>query len=619
MAVGKAGPQLGYVLNLLAIVVFGLFLCFALVRLADIEREMRIEASENMVWVMSQSQREVLRLDAAVARHLAGMATPAGNLDLRYDLLLSRLHLLEQTPQRAALQRLGLAGEIEQATRAVRELEPALRAVKAGVPEAAESFASVLLPLAALFNRAANAAMVQEWNDLGARLDQSRRAVWEIIATVVVILLSGAVLSTRLLLTLRQARRAETSLRQEKQFSELVLGSSGEGIVAVDREGRCTLWNPAMSRIVPVAAGAARGARLAEVAGLFAVERITRAIDAGLAGESGECRNQPYFRDMAAQPRYLDILVSPLRQGSAVVGAILFVRDMTDRYMAERALVRHRDELEQQVAERTTHLRQTQDRLLVALHDLEQAFTREHDAAEFYRGFAAMVSHQFRTPLAIIDSNVQRLVRRGADVTPAEVAQRADRIRASIRRLTDLVESTLNAARLDAGQISVEGAMQDLRTLVAVACERQREAVPERTIRFDPPDAVLPAWCDPALVDSILSNLLGNAVKYSPPHTDIEVAAGTAEGRSWCAVRDHGVGIPAGEIHRIFERFYRASTVGEVRGTGIGLNLAQALAQRQEGEITAQSCEGQGSTFTLWLPAQAPVHPTRPDSQEVSP
>ncbi len=618
MADARIGPRFGYAVNLLTIVVFALFLCFALIRLAGTERQMRLEAGQNMVWVLSQSQREVLRLEAAVARHLAGLSLPNGDLELYFDLLLSRLNLLDQIPQQLALQGLGLADQIGAAALEVRRLEALLPAVQNGSLEAGEEFAAVLQTLATLFNRAANAAMVAEWDELGERLDLSRQALWEIIASVVVILISGALLSTRLLFTLRQARRAEASLRQEKQFSELVLGSSGEGIVAVDRNQRCTLWNPAMSRIVPVTAASAQGMPLAEVAGLFASSPVARAVEASLNGESAECTHQPYFRDLAAQPQYLDITVSPLRHGVEVVGAILFVRDTTDRYMAERALVRHRDELEHLVAERTLHLRETQEKLLVALHDLERAFAREHDAAEFYRGFAAMVSHQFRTPLAIIDSNVQRLVRRGHDVTPAEVAQRAERIRASIRRLTDLVESTLNAARLDAEQIALEGDTHDLRALVAAACERQREASPERTLHQELPPEPVSAWCEPVLVDSILSNLLSNALKYSPAESMVTVSVGRTGDRSWCAVHDKGVGIPADETARVFERFYRASTAGDVRGTGIGLNLAQALAQRQNGEITVTSEAGEGATFTLWLPARPPRRAPLSDIQEVS-
>src|SRR5690554_2206797 len=158
MADARIGPRFGYAVNLLTIVVFALFLCFALIRLAGTERQMRLEAGQNMVWVLSQSQREVLRLEAAVARHLAGLSLPNGDLELYFDLLLSRLNLLDQIPQQLALQGLGLADQIGAAALEVRRLEALLPAVQNGSLEAGEEFAAVLQTLATLFNRAANAA-----------------------------------------------------------------------------------------------------------------------------------------------------------------------------------------------------------------------------------------------------------------------------------------------------------------------------------------------------------------------------------------------------------------------------------------------------------------------------
>lgn len=602
-----AGKIVSYVLNLAVIAAFAIFLVFALFKLVETERDMRINASENMLWVIAQAEREALRFDAAASQLAAGMDVDA-DLQLRYDMLLSRLNLLSEGPQARVLAELGSIDEFASLAENVFALEPLLENIGSADRERARQVSAALAPLNTMLGRAANTAMVAEWDALGERLDDSRHAIWQIIGSVIGIMLAGALLSARLLTTLTRTRRTEQSLRREKQFSELLVGSSGEGILAIDREGRCTVWNPAMENVIPIPADRAWGARLSDIAGLFEVDPVRNAIRRCLAGQSAQCPEQVFFLEEAAEARYLDLLFSPLRNGEEVVGAIIFVRDVTERHAAQRALKRHRDELEELVEARTSDLRAAQKQLIAAMENLERALERERGVSEFYRGFASMVSHQFRTPLAIIDSNVQRLVRRGGKVTKEEIAQRATRIRTGITRLTRLVEATLDAARLDTGQIEVKLIPCDLADVVRTACERQKEITPDREILFDAVESGVPpcALCDTALVEHVLVNLLSNAVKYSPSDSPIEVRIGTNGETVWCTVADQGVGIPEDEVPRLFERFFRASTASGVPGTGIGLNLSRSLARLQGGDVTVEPRADEGSTFTLTLPqAQA--------------
>src|SRR5690606_10516018 len=159
------------------------------------------------------------------------------------------------------------------------------------------------------------------------------------------IMLAGVLLSSRLLLTLRRSRKAESFLRREKQFSELVMGSSNEGIIAIDDAGRCTLWNPAMETIIPVTADRARWRHISDSAGMFPIRDVRLAAQSSLKGCRREQTAQPLFRDGAEQPRYLDLLFSPLTDDKDAAGAPIFVRDVTERRAAARALARNRDEL----------------------------------------------------------------------------------------------------------------------------------------------------------------------------------------------------------------------------------------------------------------------------------
>src|SRR5690606_38692681 len=137
--------------------------------------------------------------------------------------------------------------------------------------------------------------------------------------------------------------------------------------------------------------------------------------------------------------RYIEKFTYPFWSGKAMVGGILFIRDVTDTHLARMQLVEHCDQLEATVTERT--------------RDLEKTLERDTRLRELYKGFVSMVSHQFRTPLSIVDSSAQRMIRRGKDMSEVEIRERAGKIRMAILRLTRLVSSTLNATKLDAGEI----------------------------------------------------------------------------------------------------------------------------------------------------------------------
>jgi PAS domain S-box-containing protein len=233
---------------------------------------------------------------------------------------------------------------------------------------------------------------------------------------------------------------------------------------------------------------------------------------------------------------------------------------------------------------------------------LESALERERETTNAYRSFVSMVSHQFRTPLAILDSSAQRILRRGSALTQDELATRVQKIRNAGTRLTRLVDSVLNAAKLDAGTIELNPASYNLVDLVMDICERQREVSDQADIRFDVPDVPVRVYCDGMLIEQVVVNLLSNAIKYSGTSPVVEFKIWMDGSRAYCSVRDWGIGIPAGELPKIFERFYRASTASGIAGTGIGLNFAQRIMHLHGGEIQVESYEAAGSLFTFDLP-----------------
>ncbi|MBL8697413.1 MAG: PAS-domain containing protein [Alphaproteobacteria bacterium] len=237
--------------------------------------------------------------------------------------------------------------------------------------------------------------------------------------------------------------------------------------------------------------------------------------------------------------------------------------------------------------------------------ELARALAAEQEVNAEQRRFIAIVSHEFRTPLTIIDGASQRILARLGQVEP-DILKRFDRIRGSVARMTELIDRTLSSARLDTGGIELNVATFDVVALVRDVSERQRQATPDFTIAIDcrGPSEMIEA--DPRLIDQILTNLLSNAVKYSGTSRRIDLGVGGDDETVEISVGDHGLGIPADEIPKLFTRFFRARTATGLPGTGIGLNLCRELVQLHGGSISAESVVGSGSIFRTRIPRRRP-------------
>ncbi|HET8631883.1 MAG TPA: GAF domain-containing protein [Thermomicrobiales bacterium] len=226
--------------------------------------------------------------------------------------------------------------------------------------------------------------------------------------------------------------------------------------------------------------------------------------------------------------------------------------------------------------------------------------------------FLAAVSHDLKSPLSTIKGYAQllrlRARREEAGGAASAVADGAAKIEATADKMTALINELLDVARLEAGEsLSLEREPTDLVALAAEAIAAHLATGAYRQIDLLAPDTPLTGSWDRARLARVVDNLLGNALKYSPDGGP--VTASVREERddagAWAvlAVRDEGVGIPAAELPRVFERYRRASNVdGRIAGTGVGLATARHIVESHGGTLTAESQEGQGSTFTVRLP-----------------
>ncbi|MGH1482472.1 MAG: ATP-binding protein [Geminicoccales bacterium] len=238
---------------------------------------------------------------------------------------------------------------------------------------------------------------------------------------------------------------------------------------------------------------------------------------------------------------------------------------------------------------------------------LETALQKERELSCLQRQFVSMVSHEFRTPLAIIDGNAQRLERRKASITEEKLGGMLAKIRTSVLRMTDLMESILSSSRLEDGKIKYEPTNCDVVDLLRDVSNAFRDLKTGHEIIDNIGDLPPTITADEKLLRQIFSNLLSNAVKYSPEGTSVRLTAHRGyQNDIVISVSDEGVGIPKHELKELFQRFFRASTSTGIPGTGIGLHLVKHLVEMHGGEIDVESRPGEGSTFLIRLPINQP-------------
>ena len=251
---------------------------------------------------------------------------------------------------------------------------------------------------------------------------------------------------------------------------------------------------------------------------------------------------------------------------------------------------------------------------------LEEKLAAERHLTQLQRNFVSMASHEFRTPLTIIDGHAQRLNKLRERIGTEEINTRASKIRAAVLRMTHLIDNLLTSTRLVESGAGLYFHPQevDLRELVHDVCQLHREISPGSTIEEALGDRSLLMVGDPKLLSQVFDNLLSNAIKYSPGAGIAKITAGIEDGRLVVGVEDNGIGIPPGDIERLFERYFRGSNVSGIVGTGVGLNLVKMVVDLHGGDIVVASEEGNGSRFTVRLPIKPPqANIPRPPSIEM--
>jgi len=237
---------------------------------------------------------------------------------------------------------------------------------------------------------------------------------------------------------------------------------------------------------------------------------------------------------------------------------------------------------------------------------LEERLAHEQRIALLQRNFVSMASHEFRTPMTVIDGHARRLNKIRETVTPVEIGERTGKIRSAVLRMTHLIDNLLNSSRLIDGRagLYLHPTEMNMTALLQEVCQLHREMVPGSQIaeRFNA--EAIPMVGDAKLLFQVFSNILSNAVKYSPNGATIEVTMTGTAGEIAVAISDRGIGIPADDLDRVFERYHRGGNVSGIVGTGVGLYLVKMAVDLHHGTVEVQSREDEGSCFVVRLPRE---------------
>ncbi len=274
------------------------------------------------------------------------------------------------------------------------------------------------------------------------------------------------------------------------------------------------------------------------------------------------------------------------QNAAAAAGQAIEVAELT------HALKRQNEELEQIVNHRTAELRAA----------MEQA----QAANKVKSQFVSNVSHELRTPLTNITLYLS-LIQRGQK---EKRDYYIDILRREAKRLQHLIEDLLNISRMDLGKVQVATRPTNLNQLIQTLAQDRQRLFAERGLQLnvETHPTLSPVPADPKLLEQVITNLLTNALNYTPKGGQVHISTAQAQenGQAWVtiSIRDNGLGISPSEQARLFQRFYRgkASEATNVPGTGLGLAISKGIVDLHGGRLTVESEVGQGSKFTVWLP-----------------
>jgi PAS domain S-box-containing protein len=350
---------------------------------------------------------------------------------------------------------------------------------------------------------------------------------------------------------------------EEREALSAIIDNSAEGVTIVDAVGEIQVFNRALTHMTGWQAEEALG---------YPVDQVLALID--------------------RQEQILPLPEPPSRRSSAA----------QERFFVEGDIVR-RGGPKLTVGVTITPLYDEEGNLARTIYNVVD-ITRFRQAEELKSTFVSVVSHELKTPVALIKGYAETLRRDDADWDRETMQESLSVIAEESDHLTHLIDDLLEASRIQAGGLKLEPTDVNLPRLVERVIEGFRTQTRVHTFEIDFAPDFPPVWGDPERLREVLTNLVSNAVKYSPGGGSVWIGGRTDATGVTVYVADQGIGIPAEEQGRIFDRFHRVETSlrRTTEGTGLGLYLVKAIVEAHGGRVWVESAPGRGSIFMFSLP-----------------
>jgi PAS domain S-box-containing protein len=398
---------------------------------------------------------------------------------------------------------------------------------------------------------------------------------------------------TSFMADITERKRGEERLRHQLAFTSAITGHLGEGVFALDGDGRVTFVNPAAERMLGFRESELLGRHLGELMNHPAEGPATDPLPQVLG--SGAIVHREGDTLVKADGTTLTVAhtCSPIVTGGEVVGAVLVFHDATER---------------RQMEERRQHL----------LTREQGAREEAENANRMKDEFLAMLSHELRTPLSAI-AGWAHILREGG-LQPAEAARAIEVIDRNARVQGQLISDILDVSRIISGKLRLEQKMVTASAVVEAALDTVRPSAEAKQVRLEAvldPD-VGQVWADPDRLQQVVWNLLSNAIKFTPEGGAVSIRLARTGSQVEIVVRDSGEGISPEFVPHVFERFRQAdsSTTRPHGGLGLGLAIVRHLMEAHGGTVVAESAgKGHGASFTVRLPRHDSADATTPSGE----
>lgn len=377
-----------------------------------------------------------------------------------------------------------------------------------------------------------------------------------------------------------------------------------EGILVVDEQGHIVRINPSAEKLF--------GYETGELVGKTIETLVPKRFAHRHHADRDKYNGRPHARAMGAGMDLfglrkdgtefpVEISLSPYASPKGKF-VIAFIIDITLRKQAEEKQRNYSIELEQQVRNRTMILEEAIGELEKTKAFLNESLAKERELNELKSRFVSMASHEFRTPLATIQSSLA-LVKKYGELNEIEKQDKHIlKIKASVNNLTDILTDFLSVSKLEEGRVEhtsetfglpsfIREVISELKTIVKAGQRITYEHTGNDTVVLDQ-----------KLLKNILFNLISNAIKFSGEGKTIDLVSVVEPGDLQISVSDHGIGIPQEDQKHLFERFFRGNNAAHIQGTGLGLNIVAKFVELMNGSINFTSEENKGTTFTMSFP-----------------